>query len=88
MVPQTGTDNYKEAKELDLASKKFRLNINIGKTKFITNLVASENKLVYNLPIGQIYSYKYFGHEVRLKRDNQTYEIGKREDLTWTAFGK
>lgn len=49
--------------ELDLASKEAGFNINIGKTKFITNLVASGNLTVHNLNIEKIYSYKYLGHE-------------------------
>ena len=85
-------DNFKDAKEmlneLELTSKKVGLNINIGKTKFMTNLVASKNLTVSNLNIEQVYSYKYLGHEIRLGRDNQTCELDRRIGLTWAAFGK
>lgn len=80
------TNDLKEAQEmmseLNLASREVGLKINIGKTKFTTNLVASENLTVNNLNIEQVYSYKYLGHEIRLGRDNQTCEIGRRRGLT------
>lgn len=86
------TDDLKEAQEmlseLNLASREVGLKINTGKTKFMTNLVASENITVNNTNIEQVYSYKYLGHEIRLGRDNQTCEIGRRIGLTWAAFGR
>ncbi|KAH1028359.1 hypothetical protein HUJ05_001719 [Dendroctonus ponderosae] len=86
------TNDFKEAQEMmsemNLASREAGIKINIGKTKFMTNLVANENLTVNNLNIEQVYSYKYLGHEIRLGRDNQTCEIGGRTGLIWAAFGK
>lgn len=72
--------------ELERTSKEVGLNIHIDNTKFMTNLVVSENLTVSNLNIEQIYLYKYLGHEIRLGRDNQTCEIGRRIGLTF--FGR
>jgi len=74
--------------ELSLASREAGLKINIGKTKFMKVPVANENLTVNNLNIEQVYSYKYLGHKIRLERDNQTCEIGRRIGLTWAAFGR
>lgn len=86
------TNHLKEAQEmmskLPLESSKVGLKINIGKTKFITNLVASENIIVNNLNIEKVYSYKSLDHDIRLRRDNQTCEIDRRIGLTWEAFGR
>lgn len=67
--------------ELDLASKEVALSINIGKTNFMTNLVASEIFLANNLHIEQVYSYRNLGHEIRLGRDDRTLEISGRIDF-------
>lgn len=85
-------DGFGKAKdmlmELESASRKVGLNINISKTKLMTNLVISEDLRVNNLNIEQVYSYKYLGHELRLGRDNQTCEMGRRIGLAWAAFGR
>lgn len=86
------TDNCKEVKEMlnepDLASRHVELNINIRKTKLMTNLVAGENIWVNNWKSEQVYSYKYLGHGIRLGRDNQTCEIDSSICPTRAAFRK
>ena len=54
----------------------------------MTNLVISENLLVHDKEISQVTSCKYLGHEIRIARVNQTYEIKRRFSLTWAAYGK
>lgn len=85
-------DRIDEAKEilkrLDNASEAVGLKINTSKTQYITNLVISEQISLGDNHIEQVSMYKYLGHEIRIGRDNQTCEIGRRIGLTWTAFGK
>jgi len=44
----------------------------------MTNLVPSQNIIFEGGEIEQETSYKYFGHEIQIGRDNQTFEIGRR----------
>ncbi|XP_056630687.1 uncharacterized protein LOC130441151 [Diorhabda sublineata] len=67
---------------------KVGLEINLDKTKFITNLVTNDNIIIDGGEIAQVYDYKYRRYEVRIGRDNQTCEIKRRILLGWIAFGK
>lgn len=75
-------------RELSEAADRVGLKMNFTKTKFMTNLVASENFIIDNNLVDQVHSYKYLGHEITIGRDNQTQEITKRISLGWAAFGK
>ena len=65
-----------------------KLKINLSKTQHITNLVLSGNLNINNIPLEQVHIYKYLGHEIGIRRDNQTHEILRRIGLSWAAFGK
>ena len=86
------TDNIQEAQNmLDMlndASEKVGLKINLSKTQYMTNLVLSGNLNINNIPLEQVHIYKYLGHEIGIRRDNQTHEILRRIGLSWAAFGK
>ena len=73
--------------ELDAACKEVGLNINFGKTQFMTNLVPSENLKVDDKEITLVHKYKYLGHEIQIARDNQTTELQRRITLAWAAYG-
>lgn len=64
------------------------LEINMSKTKFMTNLVPSENMTVDGCEVELVEKYIYLGHEVRIARDNQTCELKRRITLSWAAYGK
>jgi len=49
-----------------------------AKTQFMTNLVLNRNILLENSEIIQVTLYKYLSHEIRIDRENQTCEIGRR----------
>lgn len=54
----------------------------------MTTLVASESITIENSPIEFVERYVYLGHEMKLTRSNQTYELLKTGSLGWEAFGK
>lgn len=64
------------------------LRINISKTKFMTNMVPSENIVVDDCEVKLVDKYTYLGHEIRISRDNQTCEMKRRIVLSWAAYGK
>ena len=69
-------------------SQKVGLKINSANTQFMTNLVPSRNLQMENNEVLQVTSFNYLGHEIRIGRDNQTCEMGRRIELGWAAFGK
>lgn len=73
--------------ELTSTSSYIGLHINFQKTKFMTNLVASSNMEIERNEVKQVYEYKYLGHEIRVGKDNQTYEVHRRISLgsVWKA---
>lgn len=79
------SDNLKEAQEmineLSLATQKVGLNINKQKTKVMTNLIIGGNTTIDNETLKEVREYKYLGHELRITRDNQTYELQRRISL-------
>lgn len=75
-------------RDLKSACEKVGLNINISKTKFMTNLVPSQNIEINGTKVKLVECYTYLGHEIRLSRDNQTTELKRRITLSWAAFGK
>ncbi|KAK4876845.1 hypothetical protein RN001_009351 [Aquatica leii] len=80
------TDKIDEAnkmlQELKAASKEVGLDINYTKTRYMTNLVLSDNISADDIKIEQVYSYKYLEHELTIGRDNQTHELKRRINLT------
>lgn len=81
-------DAAKMMGELMEATERTGLEINMDKTKFMTNLVPAGKISISGQTITQVYDYKYLGHEIRLGRDNQTCEIQRRIGLGWAAFGR
>lgn len=73
--------------QLNSASHKVGLKINVSKTQLMTNLVLSEGVYIDGIQVEETTSYKYLGHEIRINRDNQTHELMRRIGLTWAAFG-
>ena len=61
---------------------------NIAKTQFMTTLVPNCGLMLERKEIKHVTSYKYLGHKIRVRRDNQTCELNRRKGLTWAAFGK
>ena len=53
--------------------------MNISKTKYMTNLVPSEQIFVGDKEEALVNKYNYLGHEIQISRDNQTCE--KKEEL-------
>lgn len=64
------TDNLGNAQrilpELKKATEKVGLNINFQKTKFMTNLMASDNMQIVGEEVQQVQEYNYLGHEIRV----------------------
>lgn len=55
---------------------KVALNMNINKTKLITNL--RENTKVQYIDLEQVDTYKYFGHGIKLDKGQNTNEITQK----------
>ena len=62
--------------------------MNISKTKYMTNLVPSEQIFIGDKKVALVNKYNYLGHEIQISRDNQTCEIKRRVTLSWAAYGK
>lgn len=73
--------------QINSASHKVGLKINVAKTQLMTNLVLGEGVYIDGIQVEETTSYKYLGHEIRINRDNQTCELLRRIGLTWAAFG-
>lgn len=71
-------------------SQPVNLNVFTDMTKFMTNEVISENMLVQNTAIEQVYSFTYLGQKRCLGIENRlpAVEITRRIGLTWAAFGR
>ncbi|CAG9837260.1 unnamed protein product [Diabrotica balteata] len=74
--------------ELVVGTEIVGLNINISKTKIMTNLVPNQNISIGGKEIELVDIYIYLGHEIMIGRDNQTHELKRRVGLGWAAFGK
>ncbi|KAH1004409.1 hypothetical protein HUJ05_005225 [Dendroctonus ponderosae] len=66
---------------LQADTDKFNINLGIRQGDTISPRRLGDNE------VQQVTSYKYLGHEIRIGRDNQTFEIFRRIGLTWAAFG-
>lgn len=73
-------------RQLNDASKNVGLEMNISKTKMISN--TKERVYIDGKEIEKVEEYVYLGHTIRVGKENQTAEIGRRIRLTWSAFGK
>lgn len=73
--------------QINSASHKVGLKINVAKTQLMTNLVLGDGVYIDDIQVEETTSYKYLGHEIRINRDNQTCELLRRVGLTWAAFG-
>lgn len=86
------SDNLEEMRlmlrDLQKVCGKVGLNINMSKTKFMTNLVPSCGLKIDGAEIQLVNRYVYLGHEVSISRDNQTCELKRRLTLSWAAFGR
>lgn len=60
--------------DLDAVCKEVGLNMNLGKTQFMT-----KNLKVIII----VHKYKYFGHEIQIVEVNQITELQKRIILSW-----
>lgn len=73
-------------KQLNDASKKVGLKMNISKTKIISN--NEEHILIDGIELENVEEYIYLGHTIKIGKENQSAEIRRRIRLTWAAFGK
>lgn len=60
--------------------------MNVSKTKIMSP--TGEHLEIQGQIIENVDQYIYLGHAVKLGKENQTAEIGRRVALTWSAFGK
>ena len=85
-------DNLKDIKdmlqELQNACADVGLQMNISKTKYMTNLVPSEQIFIGDKEVALVNKYNYLGHEIQISRDNKMCETIRRVTLSWTAYGK
>ena len=61
--------------ELQNACADVGLQINISKTKYMTNLVPSEQIFIGDKEVALVNKYNYLGHKFQISRDNQTCKI-------------
>lgn len=75
-------------KELEEASRKVGLKMNMKKTKIMTNTQEDRNVRIDNCILEKVNEYIYLGQILKLGKDNQTAEIQRRIRLAWAGFGK
>jgi hypothetical protein len=73
-------------KELQDASSKIGLEMNVDKTKILSP--TQEKISINNKNIEVVNDYVYLGHKIKLGKENQTAELSRRIGLSWAAFGK
>lgn len=73
-------------KKIDITCTKIGLKMNLSKTQCLTNLNPSEKLTIRGQNVKLIEKHVYLRHEVRIGRNNQTCEIGRRIALAWTAY--
>lgn len=73
-------------KQLNEASKRIGLKMNIAKTKIISN--TEETIHVDGTKLENVKEYVYLGHAIKIGKENQTAEIKRRIRLAWAGFGK
>lgn len=64
--------------ELASATREIGLQINKNKTKFMTNLVFGGTMRLEDNNIEEVAQYRYFEHDIKISRDNQTQEMQRR----------
>jgi len=70
-------------------AEKVGLQMNMSKTKFMTNEHTDGNKLtIANEEIEQVNTYVYLGQSINITKQNQEAEIERRVRLSWAAYGK
>lgn len=74
-------------RDLDEVCSKIGLKMNLKKTKYMTNLIPSEELQISGQCVELVDKYVYLGHEIRIDRDNQTCETKRRITLAWAAYG-
>lgn len=67
-------------RELNQASRAIGLNMNLAKTKVMGT--EGNTILVNNMQIKHIEDYVYLGHKLKLSRENQDAELGRRIGLS------
>lgn len=72
--------------QLNNASKKVGLAMNINKTKIMSS--NNDPITIDNERLETVEEYVYLGHAVKLGKENQTREIRRRIGAAWAAFGK
>lgn len=72
--------------QLNNASKKIGLKMNIAKTKIISN--TKEQIYIDGTKLENVEEYIYLGHVIKIGKENQTAEIKRRIKLAWAGFGK
>lgn len=87
------TDNPDELQimiqELNDASLRVGLEMNLDKTKIMTNMNGHNINITVNqTTIEQVGKYVYLGQEIRMGKENQTCEIFRRIKLMWAAYSK
>lgn len=76
-------------RELLLEAKKVGLEMNVAKTKFMTNQQTNiEHIDLLGQQVERVDSYVYLGQEVKMGKGNQELEIDRRIRLGWAAYGK
>lgn len=73
--------------DLERICAKIDLKKNLKKTKYMINLIPSEQLNISHQSVELVDKYVYLGHEIRIERDNQTGETKGRITLAWAAYG-
>lgn len=56
--------------------------------RMMNNLLLSSNINLGGNAIDHTHVYEYLGHEIKIEKDNQIYEIQRRINVSWPVFGK
>ena len=89
VLAESAKDFQKMLEELNHASLKIGLKMNMEKTKVMATTDLSQNPIsIQGIPLEQVKEYVYLGQVIKLGRDSLKSEIERRIQLGWAAYGK
>lgn len=85
LFSETATQLQKMVNELYTVSYEIGLELNITKTKVMTN-TSKTNIMVNNIPLEYVQEYVYLSKQISFKKTRHREELNRRINLAWNKF--
>lgn len=86
LFSETPYELNKMVNDLNQASMKIGLDMNLEKTKVMTNRSETHPILVNNTPLEFVKNYIYLGKQISFSKERNSEEINRRVAITWNKF--